>query len=190
MATILDALDRDHRNLTAVLDVLQHQLDVLRRGGDPDYALMESVLDYCKSYGNVWHHPAEDRVYEQLERQPGALGELSRSLHDDHAALGRVTADFHEALEDVLGDGMMRKEKLLELGDHFLSDYRNHLRLEERFLFPAAKKHLSDEQLAAAEAQCERISDPLFGDEAETRFETLREHLQAMDRASTPPQTR
>jgi hemerythrin-like domain-containing protein len=187
MGDILAELDRDHRNLTSVLDVVQHQLDILRGGGDPDYALMESVLDYCKSYGNVWHHPAEDLVYEQLEKEPGAFGELSRSLHDDHAALARVTADFHEALEDVLGEGVVPRERLLELGDHFVSDYRNHLRMEERFVFPAAKKHLSAGTLAEVRSRCERISDPLFGEETETRFATLREHLQALDRLSTPP---
>ncbi|MDH5672939.1 MAG: hemerythrin domain-containing protein [Myxococcales bacterium] len=182
MSKVIDELDRDHRNLEALLHVLEHQLEQLRRGGDPDYRLIEEVLDYCTSYADQRHHPIEDRVYAALERDSGTIGELSRGLHEDHENLAALTATFHERIEDVLGDGMMPRDALIELGERFLTDYRNHMRLEERFLFPAAKKALSDGDWAAIGAAYEAIEDPVFGEAGEARFAALRAHIHALDR--------
>ncbi len=189
MATIVEELDRDHRNLRALFQVLERQLSLLRAGGDVDFTLIESVLDYCQSYGDRCHHPTEDLVYAALERDSGTIGDLSRDLHTEHRSLAELTATFREMLEDVLGGGVLPRDRLILVAERFLADYRNHMHLEEQFLFPAARRLLGSADWDRIAEQSERISDPLFSEQVETRFEALREYIRGMDRASVPPES-
>lgn len=174
--------------MSEVFRVLDHQLDAVKAGGAADYELIEAAIDYCKSYADQWHHPTEDLVYAALDREPGAPGEVSRDLHEEHRQLSRTTDALHEMIEDVLGEGVVSRQKLVAAVERFLSEYRAHMSSEERFLFPIARSTLTEKAWDGIEAHSERIADPLFGAQVADRYKALAEHIQALDRISIAPE--
>ena len=92
MAEIIDSLREDHRNMHRLLDVLDSQIEVFRRGEEPDYELLTQTIDYCLNYPDHIHHPMEDEVYRHLSAKDPALkkqmGDLE-AAHDDLSALTR-----------------------------------------------------------------------------------------------------
>jgi transposase InsO family protein len=76
--TIMDLLDREHRNIERLLDVLEHELEIFDRGERPDYEVIRAILAYFEVHTAVYHHPQEDRVFAHLKlRDPAAAVKLS-----------------------------------------------------------------------------------------------------------------
>ena len=63
MAEVVRQLRQEHTSMARLLDVLERQIAVFRQGGDPDYDLIEAVVEYCLTYPDQCHHPKEDLVF-------------------------------------------------------------------------------------------------------------------------------
>jgi hemerythrin-like domain-containing protein len=173
MTKILDELCQDHRNLAQLWDLLGRELRVFKDGGQPDYDLVESILDYCINYPDLCHHPKEDLVFKKLaERNPGAIGAIG-DLSQEHEKLAALTWRFCTALSNVLEDKQLPREWFLDVANDFLSFSRQHMQMEEVLFFPAARKSLTDEDWAELEAEIENVGDPLFGNDKQEKYQSL-----------------
>ena len=63
---ILRTLREDHRNMGRLLDVLESQIEVFRRGDKPDYEILTETVDYCLNYPERFHHPLEDQIFRRI----------------------------------------------------------------------------------------------------------------------------
>lgn len=127
-AEALQPLSRDH--LKALLAA-----KALREAGDADAARV-AFLDFWRDLG-AHHFRVEEEV---LLPQWALYAEVDREAVE--RMLGEHLAIRREALRLVAGEGSL--EELHALGD-LLHD---HVRFEERRLFPAVEESLSEEQLA------------------------------------------
>jgi len=182
MADLLRLLWQDHRNFAALLDVLERQIEVFNNGGAADYNVVEGVLDYCRSYGDECHHPREDLIYVRVRAAGGDLAELSSDLQSEHEELALLTERVAEAVREVRAHGSVPRERVGAVARDFLSAYRRHMEVEEKVLFPAAVKTLTNEDWAAIEARGGQQEDPLFGAKVQKRYAALREYLYELDR--------
>jgi len=164
MSELIERLQIDHVNMTRLVNLLAGQIELMRTGdADADYRLMQDILHYFVHYPDVVHHPREDVLFERLHpRAPelaGAIAQL-RAEHDELAATGR---ELCRLLDGVAGGAVVSRARLLELSDAFVRRQREHMNLEERDLFPAARRLLGDADWRAIDAEIEHVEDPLFG---------------------------
>ena len=48
MSAIMESLRKDHDNMRLLLDLLESQIEVFRRGEKPDYDLLRLTVEYCR----------------------------------------------------------------------------------------------------------------------------------------------
>jgi hemerythrin-like domain-containing protein len=56
MATIIDVLRREHRNIENLLVILERELSVFDRGERPSYEVIQAVISYFEVYPDTYHH--------------------------------------------------------------------------------------------------------------------------------------
>ena len=173
MTKILDDLRQDHRNLARLWDLLGRELNIFKQGGQPDYDLVESILDYSLNFPDLCHHPKENLIYEKLaDLDPGSLSAIG-DLEKEHKKLTELTWKFSTALSNVLEDDQLPREWFLNVANNFLSFSRHHMQMEEVLFFPAARKNLTDEDWADLEKAVETVEDPLFGHDKQEKYQVL-----------------
>ena len=64
---IIERLSREHRNIEMLLAILERELEVVDRGGRPDYEVIRAIISYFEVYPEVYHHPQEDVVFAKLK---------------------------------------------------------------------------------------------------------------------------
>ena len=179
--TIMDWLDREHRNIERLLDMLEHELDIFDRGERPDYEVIRAVIAYFEVYTDLYHHPQEDQVFAQLKiRDPGAAAKIG-DLALDHMKGAERLRSVAQAVDMVLAGQEMLRADVDAIVREFLAHERRHIMMEDRIFFPAARKALLAEDWAGLAAAMSPRKDPLFSDAAEARFDVLRAHILGLE---------
>jgi hemerythrin-like domain-containing protein len=177
MPKVLDELRQDHKNMARLWDLLGRELKVFKEGGLPDYDLVESILDYCINYPDLFHHPREDLVFQRLKAVDPASGNIVGDLEQEHAQLGALTRRFSNALKNVLEDEQLPRDWFMDVANDFLNFARNHMQMEEVLFFPAADKHLTDDDWDQIEAASKKVGDPLFGEMINEKYQRLYDEI-------------
>ena len=84
---LMTELRLDHRNMAAVLDVLQGIVEEMEANKDPDFELFDEIMRYMTVYPDAVHHPKEDVIYEELRARRPDLSEDLSHVPDDHRRL-------------------------------------------------------------------------------------------------------
>jgi hemerythrin-like domain-containing protein len=179
--SVMDLLDREHRNIERLLDVLEHELEIFDRGDRPDYEVIRAIIAYFEVYTEIYHHPQEDLVFARLKiRDPDAatkVGDLGREHRNGTERLRRVA----QAIDIVLADQEVLRGDVDAIVRDFLRHERGHILMEDRVFFPAARKVLLPEDWADIAVARSPRRDPLFSDVIEARFDVLRSHIFALE---------
>ena len=177
MASIIGQLRREHVDLAALLDILEHEIDAIDKTGSGNLEIILGVLEYVRNFPELFHHPKEDALYRRLQhRAPetiGAIGDLMRE-HDD---LGLLTEDLMEIFENHRADNDVGRARMVARSRDYLKVYREHIRIEEEFFLPAAERHLTLEDLEDAELAFPNPADPLFPTSEQELYSELRSEI-------------
>ena len=177
MVEVVRRLRQEHASMAGLLDVLERQIAVFREAEDPDYDIIEAVVDYCLTYPDLCHHPKEDLVYDALRAcDPEAAAGVG-DLPADHRELATLTRRFADAVQQVLQESRMPRERFANLATGFIDAYRQHMEMEETLFFPAALRSIGETDWAKIDAQVTDRDDPLFGATVEKRFQALRDDI-------------
>ena len=177
MATLLDELRVDHVNMLRLLELLERQLAVFRRGDTPDYDLIAAVVDYCRTYPDRYHHPKEDALLEALREQAPTETAGLHVLTREHEELSGLTLRLAEVTDRVLQDLEVPRQQLDAAAREFIDAYRRHIAWEDAELLPRLDATLGGAELRQVERQLQAVADPLFGDAGQERFKVLRRQL-------------
>jgi len=179
--TIMDLLDREHRNIARLLNILEHELNIFGRAERPDYEVIRAIIAYFEVYTEIYHHPQEDQVFARLKiRDPAAaakIGDLAREHRKGAERLRRTG----QAIDIVLADEEVPREDVVAIIRDFLAHERRHIRMEDREFFPVARKALLPEDWAEITATRSSRKDPLFSDVVEQGFDALRAHILVLE---------
>lgn len=177
MASIIDELHDEHRNIRRVLTVLDHQVQRLAQGAQPDFDLLQAIANYFCDYPDRCHHPKEDAVFRRLTaKEPAsaaAIGDLGREHRDAHARVSR----FRENIQAIFRDEIVSRDKVVGAAQSFMDAEREHMKMEEEVFFPLAVSALDEEDWRVVETSLKAMRDPLFGGILEEEFRVLREAL-------------
>ena len=174
---VIDVLRREHRNIEALLRVLERELDLFARGERPDYEVIHAVIAYFQVYPDACHHPLEDIVFEKLKLRDSAATTKIGDLAADHRRGAERLRRVAQAVENVLADRELLRQTVHDIVRDFIGQERRHMAREERDFFPAAVKSLQPQDWAEIAARWTDQRDPLFSDLAEERFEVVRSHI-------------
>jgi hemerythrin-like domain-containing protein len=170
---VIEILRREHRNIEKLLRVLERELAVLARGGRPDYEVIHEVICYFQVYPDIYHHPLEDLVFEQLKLRDGAAAAAIGDLAADHRRGAEGLRHIAQALERASA----KRETVHDILGDFIAQERRHMAMEERDFFPAAVNILQPQDWAEISSKWTGQKDPLFSEAVEERFEVVRRHI-------------
>lgn len=184
MAKIVQQLREEHANMARLLNVFERQLDLFRSGAQPDYDIVEGLIDYFLDYPDSCHHPKEDLLARKMIEQGTDRTKPLEGLATQHGELAGLTRRFATVVRRLLEDEEFPRETLLESGQEFLDAQRHHMQMEDQYFLPLVETVLGPEQLAELDAEIEPRVDPLSDDasaQQETRFALLRANILAWE---------
>ena len=182
MSKTMEMLQTEHRNMSELLNLLERQVDLFEGQGEVDYDLLGEIIDYFRSYPDLYHHPKEDLVFESLKKRDpeaaGAMGDLEVAHDKVNDCLNRFT----RAVVNVLLGENVARSAFISVAREFLDGERRHMTSEETIFFPAAKKALTDEDWKEIDARVAKFRDPLHETGSIHRFKRVLKELAAEGR--------
>jgi hemerythrin-like domain-containing protein len=173
MPKIIDILLEEHQNIEKLLLVLEHELEVFDRSGQPDYEILQTIIRYFQDYPESCHHPKEEMIFEKLKSRDPAAAKRFGDVEADHGVEAKRLCSFARAVDYILADQEFLRESFHLAVHDFIDHQRQHLEKEERLLFPAAVKALQSEDWAEIDARLDDRKDPLFNSLVEEKFHNL-----------------
>lgn len=173
MQPLMTRLAQDHRRLTKLIDLFDELLDRFHEGEEPDYDLMNEMLEYMDSYADIVHHPTEDLIFQRALDRGAGHHEVFEVLMRQHKGLAEISKRFRQALDGILHEEVLLREDVEGHGRELVATMRAHMRLEDEEAFPIALEYLSEADWAALEAIAPMGEDPLFGTPEPVRFRAL-----------------
>lgn len=184
MAQIVQQLREEHANMARLLNVFERQLDLYRSSGQPDYDILQGLVDYFLDYPDSCHHPKEDLIVRKMLEQGTDRAKPLKGLADQHQELAALTRRFADVVRLLLEDEEFPRDRFLDSGHEFLDAQRHHMQMENEYFLPLVETVLGPEQLAELDAEMEPRTDPLSsaaGEQQETRFAILRANIIAWE---------
>ena len=179
---IIERLSREHRNIEALLNVLERELAIFDRGDRPDYEVIRAIISYFEVYPKVYHHPQEDLVFAKLKvRDPVAAAKIS-DLATEHQKGAEHLRSVAHAVDSVLADREVLRENVDFIIRNFIEGERRHIAMEDRDFFPAAAKALKPQDWREIASSVTDHKDPLFSKAVEKGFDALRAHILRLEK--------
>lgn len=177
MHQVMTRLAQDHARLTQILNMLEGLLDRFHEGLEPDYELMNELLEYMDNYADIVHHPTEDLIFQRANERDGGQHDVFDVLMRQHAGLSQVTKRFRKSIEGILNEEVLLREDVEANGRELVATNRAHLMLEESDAFPLAMQVLKKKDWKEIAAAAPAAEDPVFGNPDPQRFKALYKQL-------------
>lgn len=176
MHPVLLQLGAEHRDMGSLLTLLRRQRSLLADPLAANIGLLVDALYYLKSFPDVTHHPLEDHIAERLLQERAIDPDLVRELETQHVRLGHQGLDLLRDLEGAARRESMSRELVATNICLYVERLRHNMPVEELVLFPAAARHLDDQDWRAIAADAASAApDPLFDPQVQHRFQQLRD---------------
>ena len=181
MSDIVGRLCGEHRNIGALLDMLERLLDGLESASDApgDVGLMRDIMTYMIRFPDHTHHPMEDLMFERM-RPRGLTPKTEHTIEQllrEHTSLARKGEALHRALLRFEGGARAERPALIAMGRDYVEFLRCHAGLEERTVFVEAESLLGDADWTEIEQAFEERIDPVFGPRVDSEFRALYQHI-------------
>lgn len=160
----LNVIRDEHRAMAAVLDALAHVVRGIDAGRmKPDHTLLASMVDYIAEMPDKLHHPKEDRIFALLRPRTHDLDKYLDVLEAEHRHSVPATSALDRALVHYLQAGADGFGAFRDAALSYVSHEFKHMSMEERHVFPEARRLLTAEEWREINADFSRNSDPWAG---------------------------
>ncbi len=178
VASLIDELRTDHRNMVLLLDLVEAETGRVAAGSEPDYELLENIMTYVADYPDAVHHPREDRLYRHLKSRHPDIDQTLQRVESDHEKLEAAGARLREKIK-TLAAGFAQppdRDAVMRNLQTYATNLRRHMYWEEQELFMLADQ-IGHERVAKDITSTEG-DDPMFGRKVEKRFRRLLNRIQ------------
>jgi hemerythrin-like domain-containing protein len=176
MASIIDTLREEHRDIEKLLIVLERELDVFDHSESPDYQVLQSVIDYFEEFPERCHHPKEDLVFALVKERAPSAAEMIGNLEAEHREGSQRLRRFKQMVASILTDHEVPRETFDAVLRDFIDRERAHIEVEEQVFFPIAIKTLRPEDWVRIDALQEVGKTPL-NEAAGRRFHRMQAQI-------------
>ena len=173
----LDQLINDHKNTSKLLKLLGREMLIFDKGDHCNFDLMQSIIDYMAEYTQTIHHPIENLAYKTLIERNDTYQDVANELQLEHQSLEKLTKEFCIVLEEIVLESILPRDDVSNLGHKFIDDNLTHLAKEEKVIFPALIKILTDKDWELITHSIENQADPLFGDKTKEKYNELYQQI-------------
>ncbi|HKY94448.1 MAG TPA: hemerythrin domain-containing protein [Kiloniellales bacterium] len=179
---IIEELHVEHRTMARLLDLLDRQVSRFERSAEPDYALMQQIVDYFLDFPDRYHHPKEDLLAKLMIERAPARAEPLRGLAGKHEELGLLTRRFQRLLQRVLDEAELPRQQVVRAAREFIASQRYHMEGENRDFLPLAQEVLRAGDLERLDYELFGKQDPLQETKEGAPFAKVRDALLAGER--------
>ncbi|MFP3942575.1 MAG: hemerythrin domain-containing protein [Alphaproteobacteria bacterium] len=152
MSKAVEVLNRDHRTFVRLLDLIEQEIELFGRAEQPDYALLEAVLEYFEGYPHCAHLPAENLVYDKLMLRAPELCARFPDPGGEHQRHAEQLTALRQLLRRVLDECEIPRDCVTDAARSFIRNMRRHLEMEEGLFLPAARENLRAEDWTEVDA--------------------------------------
>jgi hemerythrin-like domain-containing protein len=170
-------LEQDHLRLARLLDLFDALLIRFHEGLEPDYQLMEEMLEYMADYADRFHHPTEDLIFRRALDKGVERRDVFEVLMHQHRLVAELNKRFRTALDGIVHEEVLLRQEVEAHGRELVQTLRQHMVLEDGEAFPLCLDRLDPADWEAVEALAPDAEDPLFGKRDPQRFRALYLHL-------------
>ena len=181
MASVIQDLHQDHRNIHELLGLLARELDAVDDVSGGDFELMRDIMIYMTRYPDQAHHPKENLMFERM-RERGVGSDTERTIEKllrEHVALAEKGNVFRDMLIGVVDGALVERDTLVATGRDYAEFLSYHAHLEDETVFVEAVEMLDDEDWSAIGRVFEARSDPVFGPVVQEEFRVLYEFIRS-----------
>lgn len=169
----LDVLHEEHRAITRMLGLLERQVVLLEQGREADIDVLKEVVDYFRTFPDIYHHPKEDLIVRVIAQRDAEAAAPLATLADEHEAGSSDLVDLTRALVGMLLEPERETARFIDLARHFLDNERRHIAWEEGNFFDIAATTLTQSDWADIDRRIARLETPRFEHSARDRFEHI-----------------
>ena len=177
----VETLEAEHRVIQRIVAVMVVLADRLDAGDEVDPALLESIVEFLRTFADRSHHAKEEAWFFPAMERRGVpshgcpLGGLTM----EHAKGRQMVTEFAEAIRAwTLGvNGATVRETLVKTLRGLATFYPAHIWKEDYLLFPLAGRLLTPEDQQELIGKFEGV-DGEIGLEVRARLEHLAEELE------------
>lgn len=178
IANIMTELREDHRNMGIVLDLLDGVIEHIRAEDDSDLELLAEIMHYMTVYPDAVHHPKEDLVYGELQKNRPDLADGLDDVPDDHKDIAELGLKLRGDVESIESGYAIRREQLVDDAARYVKRLRNHMQWEEDDLFKRVDRMIESKSQPIDLSKFRELKDPVFGKAAAAGFQRLMERLE------------
>ncbi len=174
---LLRELHEDHRNMALLLNLLEHDIDRLEAGDDPDFELLHDVMQYMTVYADAVHHPREDLVYARMRERGPDIAEGLEGIEEDHENIAVLGGKLRGDIEAIIAGSALTRDEILNDTRQYITRLRNHMEWEEGDLFERAEAMTRDAGDLSVDVSHLGLSDPVFGADKDSAFANLLDYV-------------
>lgn len=170
-----EIIRNEHRAIAAVVHCFDQILKEVRdQVLEPPYSLFALIMRYLKEFPDRFHHPKEDDfLFPALVERDPMMGEVVCVLQQQHEDCARMTAALDKLLAAWQADPRHGFDAFDQAAQAYVAFQREHIRLEETTVLPAAREKLTAEDWAAIDRAFNENDDPIFGANPQAAFNGL-----------------
>ena len=171
----LRIIESEHRSISAVLDGLAHFADQgLEKKPVPDARVFRAMLQYLDLFAERMHHPKEDLyLFAALRRHGCETHEVLGRLEGDHQQGVAAIRALEQAFLHYEEGGAPFFEAFARRIKNYTTFYREHMRAEEKVIFPLAEELLDEEDWRQIDIAFATHVDPLASPAEERDLKAL-----------------
>lgn len=174
MTDAIAVIKTEHRNLMRVVNTFDAVLRSVESGGTPDFALLEAIVEYLRTFTDRHHHPKEDRfLFAALRDRSADAHAILDELEAEHGQCYAATEALGAALEAYRFGVPDGRQRFAEAAKSYRNLQLRHLQKEEGIVIPMARAALTPEDWERIDVAFADNRDPLFSPEAQEDARSL-----------------
>jgi hemerythrin-like domain-containing protein len=170
---IMDQLHKDHINYSKLLNLLESYLEKQKAGSDEGYLEMYLIMNYMTRYPDIFHHPYEDIIFDEVLKIDDGLHNEIADLLEQHKKMYDTSKTLLEELDAVVNGHIVEKQKIQELVAEYVSTLRAHMDAEEARVFPMINEKMTKTAWHNILDSLKQVKDPIFGNKVSDEFKIL-----------------
>jgi hemerythrin-like domain-containing protein len=171
----LRSIGDEHRGLAAVLHGMLYLVHEIRdRRCKPNFELLGAMIYYIDAFPERFHHPKEDEyLFRLLRLRYSEAAPVLDRLETEHRAGAEKIRTLEQALARYQQGGDREFSNFLAAVEGYAAFHWDHMRTEEKEVFPLAEKYLSVGDWEVIDAAFLGHTDPMLGAETGSKYDAL-----------------
>jgi hemerythrin-like domain-containing protein len=165
----------EHRGLAAVLHGMLYLAHEIRdQRCKPNFELLGAMIYYIDAFPERFHHPKEDEyLFRLLRLRYSEAAPVLDRLETEHRAGAEKIRTLEQALARYQQGGDSEFSNFLAAVEGYAAFHWDHMRTEEKEVFPLAEKYLSVGDWEVIDAAFLGHTDPMLGAETGSKYDAL-----------------